>query len=222
MQVSLKYRSGRYEHTAACRLNVTEDRIEFVSSPFKFKDEIKKFRGYRWHGNDKEKPRKIWSIENHPRNVFQLKDMMGENVYANWEQPVINPGDWQARGVLNVPVTPCQEDMVSRALTHHYVLWAAEMGLGKSLAAIETAERAGGEWWYVGPLSALESFEIAEEEWGSKANFARKMTYEALVQLIRYDFEGLEAPRGIILDEIDMCKTPTAHRTIAAAAGGAP
>lgn len=220
MQAALKYNEGRFEHTAVCRLNVTPERIEFVSSPFKFKDQIKKFRGYRWHGNDKPplKPRKIWSIENHPRNVFQLKDMMGENVYANWEQPLVNPGDWKARGVLNVPVTLCQEDMVSRALTYHYQLWAAEMGLGKSLAAIETAERAGGEWWYVGPLSALESFEIAEEEWHSKAEFTRKMTYDALVTLIRYDFDGLQAPLGVVFDEIDMCKTATAHRTIAAQA----
>ncbi len=222
LQMNLKYRVGRYEYDAPCTLEVTEDRIVFIKSPFKFKDEIKKFRGYRWHGNDKPplKPRKVWSIENHPRNVFQLKDMSGENVYANWDQPLIEINDWRSRGVLNVPAAPQQVDMVRRALTYHYQLWGAEMGLGKCLAAIETAERSGcKDWWYVGPLSALESWELEKIEWGidKSINF-REMTYDELVKVARYDFETLEAPQGIIFDELDLCKTATTHRTIAAQA----
>lgn len=222
MRVELNYQLGMYQQSAKVTLNVTEDRIEFKTAPFKFKDEIKAFKGSKWHGFDKPpaKPRKIWSIDNCSRNVFQLKSMMGENVYSLWDQPLVEIHRWASRGVLNVPPTDCQRDMIRRALTHHFVIWGAEMGLGKSLAGIETAERAGvKKAWYVGPLSAKESFELEMEEWGADPNIEWElMTYDGLVSKMRYDFDGLEAPQLILLDELDMCKTPTAHRTIAAQA----
>src|SRR3954468_15533323 len=64
----------------AATLRFNDGRIEFVKSPFALKDEIKSMKGSRWHGFE-DPPRKIWSVEDCPRNRFQLNYLMGKNPY---------------------------------------------------------------------------------------------------------------------------------------------
>lgn len=201
-----------FRHTAY--INMTEDRIEFVRSPFALKDELKCMRGAKWHGFD-QRPRKIWSIENCRRNIFQLRALQGENPYEWFDQPLIEINDWTR------PIRDHQIDMVRRMLTYHYQIVAAEMRLGKSLAFIETMERAAKQgrknWWYVSQASAIESVLAECDKWGLASDVNLEiMSYEKLIQRMRYDFQGLQAPDGIGFDETDMVKNPTAHRTIAA------
>jgi len=201
-------------------MNVTDSRIEFIRSPFDLKDEIKAMRGSRWHGFDKP-PRKIWSVENHPRNVFQIRQLMfdpngdGESPYSWFDQPLCETPDFRR------PVREHQVDMVRRMLTYHFQIVAAEMRLGKSLALIETMERAAEagatEWWYVSQASAVESVLAEIEKWELYPKVKLTvMSYDKLIQVMRYDFHGLQAPHGIAFDETDMVKNPTANRTIAA------
>lgn len=197
-------------------LDIKDDRIFFIRCPFGLKDEIKSMRGSKWHGFD-AKPRKIWSIENHPRNIFQLNQLAGQNPYEWFEQPLMEIQDFKR------PIRDHQIDMVRRMLTYHYQIVAAEMRLGKSLALIESMERAANKgrkrWWYISQASAIESVMAECDKWGLASNVDLEiMSYEKLIQRIRYDFQGLQAPDGIGLDETDMVKNPTAHRTIAAQA----
>jgi len=217
MEATLRLRSGRYIHDIPIEYEVVGSKIEITRQPFNLalNAEWKAMRGYHWHGFDDESPRKIWSVENHPRNVFQLKRLMGEKVYAWWEQPLIelteddfNRPEYAEYGVT---IQAQQIDMIRRILTHHYVILAAEQGLGKSLVGIEVAERVGGLWWFVGSLGSQKSVRLELKKWNSQANFDM-LTYDGLVKRMRYDINNLMIPRGIIFDESTNVKTPTTHR----------
>lgn len=211
LRTEFQIRKGKYLHRYPVTLDIQEDRIYFQSSPFTLKDEIKSFKGARWHGFETP-PRKVWSIENCPRNAFQLKALMGEDVYAWWDRPLV---EWQP---TRPEAHPHQIDMVRRGLTYHYQIWGAEPGLGKSLAAIELMESSGVDcWWYVGPKSAMESVQREIQKWQLDDTIRLQlMTYEGLTSKMRYDFEGLVPPGGIIFDESDLLKNCTAYRSIAA------
>lgn len=221
MNTTLKITKGKRRHSFPVKLKITESHILFDRIPFSrlLNAEIKSFAGYHWGGFD-DPPVKKWSIKNCPRNVLQLRTLMGENVYEHFEQPLIDTPvfDRPELQKYSIELNGAQIDMIRRGLTYHYQIWAAEQGLGKSLAAIEVMERSGKQdWWYVGPLSALASVELEFKKWGLLDNIRlTTMTYEGLVKKIRYDFDGLVAPQGIILDESDYLKESTAQRTGAA------
>lgn len=225
MQITLRIKNGNKIHKLPVTLRVTETRIWFDKQPFSklLNAEIKAMRGYKWHGFD-DPPIKKWSIENHPRNVFQLQALMGNNPYEWFDRPlnVLTPADFDRPEYAQhgVQINGAQIDMVNRGLTYHYQIWAAEQGLGKSLAAIEVMERSGlKEWWYVGPKSALASVEQEFLKWNVSGDIRlTTMTYEGLVSKMRYDFAGMVAPNGVFFDESDNLKTHTAHRSIAAQA----
>lgn len=225
MKATLKIRKGNRVHNVPVRLKITEDRILFDKVPFSkvLNAEIKAMKGYKWHGFD-DPPVKKWSVKHCARNVIQLRALMGENVYEHFEQPLIpltvEDFDRPEYKKYGVTINGAQVDMVRRALTYHYQIWAAEQGLGKSLASIELMERSQKpEWWYVGPKSGLASVELELKKWNvSKDVRLTTMTYEGLVQKIRYDFHGMVAPNGVIFDESDYLKNPTSHRAIAAQA----
>lgn len=210
MEVELIVKRNGYKYRHKCRLLITEDRIFFEKSPFGMKDEIKSMRGPRWHGFDKDNPRKIWSVENCARNVFQLHALMGEDVYAHFDQPLIK----------EIPEFPLkdklmgqQEDMVKRALTYHFQILAAEQGLGKSLSLISTAMIAGGKWWYIGPKSAGVSFELELEKWGAPDGlFEKILTYEGAQKVFRNDPTAIESVTGIGIDESTGTKNASTNR----------
>jgi hypothetical protein len=207
----LKLRDGKYLKRLKVGLKITDSRIVFQASPFSklLNAKIKTMAGWKWDPDNKK-----WSIENCPRNVFQLSYLWGDDVYAWFKRPLIETPvfDRPEFERLNVEIAPQQVNMVRRGLTYHYQLFAAEQGLGKSLAALEIMERSDKKrWWYVGPRSAMESVLREFDKWGLdptvKVNF---MSYEGLVKDIRYN--DTDPPEGIILDEISYAKNPTAHR----------
>lgn len=225
METTLRLNSKGIVHKVPVTLRITENRIFFDKMPFNklLNAEIKAMRGYKWHGFD-EPPMKKWSIENHPRNVFQLKALMGEDVYAWFDRELIplTEKDFSRPeyAKYGVKINGAQIDMVSRGLMYHYQIWAAEQGLGKSLAAIELMEKSQKpNWWFIGPKSALASVELEMKKWNvSDKVRLTTMTYEGLVTKMRYDFDDLVAPDGVIFDESDYLKNPTSHRAIAAQA----
>lgn len=210
MRTTLHTLRGEFQTT----LEIDEDRIWFQYAPFAMKDEIKALEGYRWHGNDRDNPRKVWSAANTPGNAFRIRAMMGEDVYSPWETPLQELPD------LGLPLQPHQADMASRILTHHYVILGAEQGLGKSLSALAAALAAKPKSvWYVGPLSALESFKLEIKKWGIHPDVVtRFFTDRALTQLVQYDFDKIEPPQMLILDESSIYKNSTNKRSIAAKA----
>lgn len=120
--VELKLECEGYRYP--CTLLRTEnDRIEFIRSPFKMKDEIKAMQGSRWHGRD-DKPRKIWSVAYSPRNLFQLEWLAGGNPYAHWEKEVTPvPKSSRVR-----PLYDYQWEGTALLLARRQMILAAEMG----------------------------------------------------------------------------------------------
>lgn len=165
---------------------------------------------------------KLWSVPDTQHNRFQLDYMKGGNPYARYELPLphLQLGLRETvYGELLKPYTH-QCEMVSFFNTRKYCIAAAEMGTGKTLAAIYTMEMSGHtDWWYVAPRSALRAVARELRFWKSKV-MPELMTYDELVKRIRrweLDGRGM-APRGIIFDEASRVKTPTSQRSQAAAA----
>jgi galactose mutarotase-like enzyme len=130
--IDIKILAGEY--FVPVKLNMVGNRVEFH---FKYNasliNEIKSMEGAKYHGFDSVNPRKIWSIPLTQRNRFQLDYLQGKNPYIKYDRPVI---DFKS----SRPLFKHQHDLSAAALAFHYVIWAAEMGTGKSLAAIETME----------------------------------------------------------------------------------
>lgn len=210
MKTKLYTQSGRYRIAHHVELEIHPDRIYFVQSPFALKDEIRAMQGARWHGFD-DPPRKIWSVAHSPRNVFQINYLrLGEEVYAHFadeELPVLDP---PGRPVMKEH----QIDMVRRCLKYRFQILAAEQGLGKTMVAMEVIERVPGEWWYVGPRSALESVELEFKKWGFKGS-VRTLTYQKLSNMVQ-NGEQFDIPVGVVFDESSNVKTPTANVSVAA------
>ena len=204
----VKLIAGKYKLPAT--LTYKGDRI-FVQ--FKFSraliDEVKSMRGNRWHGFDKP-PKKVWSIENCPRNLFQLAYLKGENPYANYDLPIIEHDYIR-------PVYLHQKEFSDFILTRRHCVIAGEIGVGKTLGAIEAMERSEhNDWWYVAPHSGLRAVKRELRIWKSKIQ-PKMMTYAALVKLMK-ESEGMEikAPQGVIFDESSRAKNPTPQRSQAA------
>ena len=225
MEAELKITNGNKRYPFKVKLRIDEDRIWFMRQPFSkiLNKEIKSMKGYKWHGFQ-DPPIKKWSIAHCPRNVLRLRNLMGENIFEHFDQPLnlipledFNRPEYDYYGVQ---INGAQQDMVSRGLQYHYQIWAAEQGLGKSLASIELMERSGKKnWWYVGPKSALASVKREFKKWNVDPSIRlTTMTYQGLTSKIRYDFEEIKAncPDGVIMDESDSVKNPTAKMSEAA------
>jgi hypothetical protein len=170
--------------------------------------EIKVMAGARWHPEPDEK---YWSVKDCERNHFQLQ-------FLSKDGP--DPYEWYDQELLSIdcdrPYRAHQKQMIEVGLTLKRVLLGAEQGLGKSLVAIRIMELSGvDDWFYVGPRSAIASFELELANWDAKV-IPSIMTYERLQRMIDNWPPGRPIPGGIIFDESQRIKTPTSARSIAA------
>lgn len=208
--VETKLRAGKYK--IPVKLEIDGERIFFH---FRYNadliDEIKTaFEGRKYHGFDDVKPRKIWSVPITQRNIFQLQYLQGNNPFSRYEQ---NP-DYETVDRLNARhLYSHQREMVSHGLVARQFIWAAEMGTGKTLAAIVLMELSGlKEWVWVGPKSALRAVKLEMLKWDCKLQ-PTFLTYEGLKKYIAQWPAGQIAPEGVIFDESVKLKTPTAQRS---------
>jgi len=209
--VQTKFVAGKYK--IPVKLIYQGKRI-FVQFPFSriLISEIKQMEGHKWHGHD-ELPRKIWSIADSTRNAFQIAYLEGKNPYSRYEEDFALDRDSTKR-----PLYDHQLIMKATGLTYHYVIWACEMGTGKTLSAIEVIEAAdlgGYAVWYVGPRSGVVAVEREIRKWRCTVPI-ELMTYERLTKRVA-EWEGnAPAPRIVIFDESSKIKNPTAQRSQAA------
>jgi len=212
-QVKLRHRTPKGTLVQSTALIERKDgRIFFLKSPFALKDEIKSMKGSKWHGFEEPNPKKIWSIEDCQRNSFSLGYLMGENVYAWFDRPVV-------QRKYERPLMAHQCDLSDAGLTYHYQIFAAEMGTGKTLAAQEVIERSGiPTWWWVGPKTSIPNIKREFRKWNFPASAfnVEFMTYEGLVRRMDEWTPGTPVVRGVICDESSRLKTATAQRTKAA------
>lgn len=205
---TIKIRVGNFLYPV--KMTTVGGRIEFQFGYNKaIMEEIKSMAGAKWHGHG-ENPRKVWSVLDCERNRFQLLWLQGENPYEWFDQELRH---WE----YDRPLKQHQRDMSDCGLTYHFQIWAAEMGLGKTLSAIEVMEKSGyssEECWWVGPRAALKAVEREFVKWGCKVR-PTLMTYEGLVKMVKKWEPGMKPPRVLILDESQRVKTAGTNRSVA-------
>lgn len=210
MKIETKFRVGKY--LIPVSLSFEGDRIWVFFRYHKgLIEEIKNFQGAKWHGFDKEKPIKAWSITNSQRNLFQIAYLEGKNPYAWYDKEIIK-NDYER------PLYFHQKEMADFIISKRQCIVAGEMGVGKTLSVQEAIERSGipgTDWWYVAPKSALKAVQREFRIWQSKV-WPRFMTYENLVKEIKNWVDGMKAPKGIVFDESVRIKNPTSQRSQAA------
>ncbi len=197
---------------APATINYTDDgRIEFLKSPFALKDDIKAMQGAKWHGYIEGDKRKIWTVKDCLRNRIQLQFLMGQNPFEWFDQDI-------QHHTYSRPLRLHQQDLSDAGLTYHYQIWAAEMGLGKTLSAIEVMEKSDRpRWFWVGPKSGIMAVEREFKKWNlSHSLDIELMTYEGLVKRMK-TWEG-QAPHGVVFDESSRAKNHTSQRAQAAQA----
>ena len=171
--------------------------------------EIKSMEGRKWHGHDEHEPKKVWSIPITERNTFRLSYMLGNDPYKVYDLPLVS-------FKTERPLRDYQYEMTGHMLTRHYCIVAGEMGLGKTLAAIEAIDQAGLDHVvWVGPSSALTSVEIEFDNWGLKKR-PQLFTYEGMKKLVEYWQSGNKAPQAVFFDECSRLKNCTTQRWQAA------
>lgn len=191
-------------------------RIIFLKAPFSLKDEIKSMQGARWHGDDGDPPKK-WSVADSYRNRFQIEWLSGGNPYEWFDRDVIEH-DFPKFGSPTFgyfdPMHQ-QRRMANTGLTYHYQIWGAEMGVGKTLAAIMVMKMSGKKgFWWVGPKSSLYGIRQEFAKWGLDEDICPVMvSYEGMMKKMREWKSGDPAPIGVIFDETHRIKTPEAQRT---------
>lgn len=221
MRTLLKLREFTPEGVFAHPVEIeTEDkRIFFHGLPFCFKDEIKAMKGSRWHGHVPGDNRKCWSIIDCPRNRLQLDYLQGKNIYEWFDRPTTERRfrDYALRGQPASPM-PHQLRLAQSLLDYHYQIWAAEMGVGKTLSAQIAIEHSGTEfpWWWVGPKTTIPNIKRELELWGYRGEPIQFLTYDGLVQRMALRKSGDVIPQGVVFDEASKLKTASARRSIAA------
>ena len=220
-----KMRAGQFY--VPVRIDVRDGRMEFNFAYNKeLIEEIKtSFDKRKWHGNDANDGRKIWSAPINYRNLFQLEALQGKygpDPYRHWSEinyPVEKiENHCSSRHKAIVPYKH-QLDMMQHGMSVHWFIWGAEMGLGKTIAAVLMAEMFRpryeyGEILWVGPTSALTAAKVDFRKWDVRLP-VQMMTYDSLKRLVEEWPSGQPAPRVFIMDEASRCKTPSAQRTIA-------
>lgn len=191
----------------------SDEKYYYISSGFEFKDALKSMQGARWMGRDPDNPMKVWKVNRCRRNDFRILLLEGHNPYE--------PYDANIQGVFETlkftrPLYEHQKLMVAHGLVRKQCIFAAEMGTGKTLAAIETMERSGfQDWWFVGTKSSIASVRLEFWTWKS---FVRPvfMTYDELKRTMEHWIPGKMPPHGVVFDECSKLKTPSSQRSQAA------
>lgn len=198
IQLLIPYRKNKKRAVEAA-ITVSKSQIEFTKSPFALKTEIKAMAGAKWHGFDYENPRPVWTASNTDRNWFQLRRLMGEDVYQWFNRP---RQEFNSRH----PLLPHQIDMVNGCMTYHYHMLAGWMGTGKTLAAIATMELSGiKNWVWIGPPRSRENIANEFQKWNIDSSIQVTFTTpESLHKLVAGYRKGELLPQGMIVDE-SMC-----------------
>src|SRR5690606_17127092 len=171
--------------------------------------------------------RKLWSFPITYRNLFQLEHHMGK--YGNDPYFPWSKGEdythaikehWEKVkkrcGREDIEIYQHQIEQINLALNGHWVIFAAEMGVGKTLAAMIAFEMSElyepGNLLWVGTNSSLVSTQVEFRQWRSPLD-PWLVTYTRMRKLVSEWPPGKDAPRLICFDEISRCKNPAAQQT---------
>lgn len=172
----------------------------------RIKDEIKALSGAQF----KKEYDNAWFVDYNDHNIFCLEYYSGVNVYERWEK-VPNPDDFK----FAYPLLPHQRLAAAKWITCRWFIYAGEMGVGKSLASLAALDHIPlfGDVYYIGPNSALQSFQREILKWRPAHRPTHYFTYEKLKIHLCSLPDNFRAPQVIIVDESHNVKTSTAQRS---------
>lgn len=170
-------------------------------------EEVKAMAGAKYHGFENP-PRKMWTIEDTPRNWFSLKFLLGEPVYARYDtKPTSISKNLYSNGLDH------QLEGAGEVLLRHRQILAWEMGTCKTYTGIMILEQSGfTDWWWVGTKGSLREMSREFRKWQSKV-LPYFMTYDELKKIMSNWPKGQKAPRGVVFDEFSKAKAPTSQRS---------
>ena len=216
--MKLRIPRDKYKRLINVTMEETKSSI-YLNFPFDvdFKDFIKTLSGARWHPDSKS-----WSIKNDRHNRFVLSYLqyisgINSNPYNPYlTKYTIDPFEFDR------PLYQHQKMMVAHGMIIRRGIWAAEMGTGKTLSAVEVMERIKQEQdlhdmqiWYVSPKAIVGNVKYELNKWNSLVN-PRFLTYEGLTKEMKSWDNSQDVPYVLILDESSKVKTHKAQRSQAA------
>lgn len=195
--------------------------------------EVKTMEGHQYHGYDGAPRReyarelcktdKVWSVEDTPRNRFNIDWLKGRMInkvrifpnsndpFLPYTQDLVPFNDFIHKDVI----FEHQKHMVRWLLTRRQGINAGEMGTAKTLVDIEVREFIQPKnAWFVGPKSVLKEIELQLKFWGATV-IPRLLTYDRLWRDV-LDKTDYELPDYVTFDEASRLKTPTTNRARAA------
>jgi SNF2 family DNA or RNA helicase len=167
--------------------------------------EIKALKNPRYHGYDEVNPRKIWSLQDCAHNRFQIAYLAGKNPYEKYDASLIEAKP--KRDILRSH----QIDMFRHIITRMQCLVSGEMGVGKTLSAIEAMEYTGYKLFvWVGTSSSIAAVKLEFKKWECKLEplFLTYHTFRNMVKKCE-----MFIPDGIIFDESQKLKTHNSQVT---------
>lgn len=194
-------------------------RIEFYFGydPKLVEDVKIRFEGRKWHGFD-AKPKKVWSAPITYRNLFQIEVLRGKYGSRPYDQFEKRHGHEEfIQHLQKYGITPYEHQvkMMAQLWSAKWAIWAAEMGLGKTLCALTVGDRLRVPTWYVGPISAIVSANLEKTKWGF--DFPMEiMSYAAFTKRVDNWSNDHSLPQFIIFDESAHIKNATPKRSVAA------
>lgn len=160
-----------------------------ISAHYGLREELKCMRGAEW---DKESRR--WLVTDCRRNWIQLESLQVDE-QGRYRVPKEHVRYYAPAAGLPEPRRP-QVRAHQRAMFQHAARtrcdeWAAEQGVGKSLAAMELMEWAATQgftnWWWCAPLKVVQAIELELEKWKCTVK-PRLVHYDVLWQALEARF----------------------------------
>jgi len=203
-QLDLKIRDGNYLVTIPVTMETHNSTLKIWSAYNKsLIDELKVMQQAKWNPDEK-----CWTIADSERNQYALEYLTGLRT-----SPDKFSHAWTTRRKLFIH----QEEGIIFAITNRRCMLAFEMGLGKTLCAIEVMEYAFLKqkmynWWLVAPLGAQKEWKRQLIKWNCKLKFVVVSTYESLEKHMEATRDE-NIPHGVIFDESVKLKNPSSKRS---------
>lgn len=203
----VKMKAGRYKVPVVITAEKGRLYLQFPYNQYLLQ-EIKSMKNRRWHGFDDNNPRKVWSVQDCARNRFQISYLAGHNPYERYDKPLLD-------------CMPNRDNLYSHQLsmfrhiaTRIQCLVSGEMGVGKTLSAIEAMEYSRyTNFIWVGTGSSLAAVKLEFRKWKSELQ-PLFLTYHSFRNSVKNN--DLFIPEGIIFDESQKLKSPTTQQSQAA------
>ena len=194
-------RNGKtYLKSMPVTLSLFKNKVK-IESPYDLDliNEIKTLEQPNWEPN-----LKCWVVPLTEHNQARFKKLKG----AKEELPLARTGRYCRK------LYDHQKEGVDFVLSRHSAMLAFEMGLGKTLTAIEAIEQTVREgivrWWLVAPKGAQKEWKRQLKNWDARFSFEVVTTYESLHKPMEsYPFP----PQGVVFDESIKIKNPITKRS---------